>query len=439
MTALPEAFLQRMREQLGPEYPDFLHSYEAPFRRGIRLNPLKPCDEKPDGVLPPVTWEPTGYLLDGASAAGAVPLHEAGAWYLQEPGAMLPAAVLDARPGERVLDLCAAPGGKATQSALRMAGHGLLIANEPVPKRAQVLSANIERMGIVHAAVVSALPDALAKRWPGFFDAVQVDAPCSGEGMFRRHPETVAEWTPDAPERCAARQADILDAAAAMVRPGGRLVYSTCTFNRAENEDTVAAFLARHPDFRLKPFSLPGADAPEGMLTCWPHRMPTEGQFTALLVREGTEEASKARTQRAFPAPDRQRLRLWRDFAPEGSPEPNAAMGDVLLRVPEELPPLDGLKVLRCGLKLGEARGKLFLPDHAWAMAAERPAFPTIPIHGEEALRWLRGEELSAPENLRGWALPTLNGLALGWGKASGGALKNHYPKGLRRSDLRLG
>ena len=439
MTALPEAFLQRMAARLGPEYPDFLHSYEEPYRRGIRLNPLKPCGTVPRGLLEAVPWEPTGRQLDADSAAGAEPLHEAGAWYLQEPGAMLPAAVLDARPGERVLDLCAAPGGKATQSALRMAGRGLLVANEPVPKRAQVLSANIERMGIVNAVVVSALPDALAARWPGFFDAVQADAPCSGEGMFRRHPETADEWSPDAPERCAARQAAILDAAAAMVRPGGRLVYSTCTFNRTENEDTVEAFLAGHPDFRLKPFALPGAEAPQGMLTCWPHRMPTEGQFTALLVREGGEKSAPAAPRRTPAAPDRQQLKLWRDFAPHGAPEPNAAMGEALLRVPEELPPLDGLKVLRCGLKLGAIRGRLFLPDHAWAMAAEQPAFPAVPLDGEEALRWLRGEELPVSESLRGWALPVVDGLALGWGKASGGALKNHYPKGLRRSDLRLG
>ena len=210
--ALPQTFLERMAAQLGEELPAFLHSYTEPYCRGIRLNPLKPTAKEfwPEGVLEPVPWEPSAHYLTVESDAGTDVLHEAGGWYLQEPSAMAAVAALNPQPGERVLDLCAAPGGKSTQIAGRMRGQGLLISNEPVPKRAAILARNMERMGVMNALTVSALPDVLAARWPEAFDAVLVDAPCSGEGMFRRHPETRAEWTADSPAGCAKRQREIL-------------------------------------------------------------------------------------------------------------------------------------------------------------------------------------------------------------------------------------
>ena len=287
MTELPQAFLSQMAAQLKGEMAAFLRTYDEPYQRGLRVNPWKRPPNLPDDCGDSVLWEENGYYLALDSTAGVDVLHEAGAWYLQEPSAMLPAAVLNAQPGEHVLDLCAAPGGKSTQSGLRMGGEGVLVCNEPVWERAKILSQNIERMGIPNALVVSAYPDQLAQRWPESFDAIQVDAPCSGEGMFRRHPETRAEWSPESPAGCAKRQAEILDRAAEMLRPGGRMVYSTCTMNRTENEDTVDAFLSRHADFSAEAFSLPGADAPDGMLTCYPHRMRGEGHFVALLRKHG--------------------------------------------------------------------------------------------------------------------------------------------------------
>lgn len=348
---------------------------------------------------------------------------------------MLPAAVLNPQPGEQVLDLCAAPGGKTTQLALRMAGQGLLVANEPVPKRAQVLSRNVERMGIVNALVVSALPAQLAERWPGGFDAVQVDAPCSGEGMFRRHPETMAEWTADAPAGCARRQAEILDGAAALVRPGGRIVYSTCTLNPTENEHTVEAFCTRHPEFTLKPFSLPGADATSGMLTCYPHRMRGEGHFVALLQREGDDPA-RLDAGASLPRADRQAMQALQAFAPH-APQPTAMLGDTLVHLPG-CPDVRGLRVLRAGLHLGQMKGKTFMPDHAWAMACMPPDMPRVPLTAAQAARYQAGETIDMPDAPRGFVLPTLEGLALGWGKVSDGMMKNHYPKGLRRSPAHL-
>ena len=432
MNTLPRQFVENMAGRLGDELPAFLRSYEEPYLRGIRLNPLKAVEAAalPEGIGEPVPWEPFGCYLAMDSDAGATPLHEAGAFYLQEPSAMLPAAVLNPQPGERVLDLCAAPGGKSTQLGLRMAGQGLLVCNEPVPKRAQVLARNVERMGLTNALVVCAMPRQLADRWPEGFDAIQVDAPCSGEGMFRRHPETRAEWTAESPAGCARRQAEILDCAAEMVRPGGRIVYSTCTMNAVENEDTVAAFCQRHPDFSPEAFSLPGADAPEGMLTCYPHRMKGEGHFVALLRRAGEGTASAA-ADASLSRPDKQQLKALRDFAPD-APVPTALLGDTLVCLPD-CPDVKGLKVLRVGLHLGQMKGKVFQPDHAWAVSVCPPALPHLPLTEEQARRYQAGEVLDAPEGLRGFVLPTLAGLPLGWGKVSDGMMKNHYPKGLRR------
>ena len=431
MNELPQAFVNRMKALLQDEAAAFLRSYDEPYQRGLRVNPMKPVDaDLIPGLLDAVPWETSGYYLSQESNAGALPLHEAGAYYLQEPSAMLPAAVLDPQPGETVLDLCAAPGGKSTQLALRMRGEGLLVCNEPVPKRAQILSRNVERMGITNALVVSSLPAPLAKRWPEGFNAIQVDAPCSGEGMFRRHPETRDEWSEDSPAGCAKRQAEILDCAAEMLRPGGRLVYSTCTLNAVENEDTVAAFCQRHPDFELAAFDLPGASAPTGMLTCYPHRMRGEGHFVALLRRKG-EGVAQLPLDASLPKPDKALVKALQVFAPE-APMPTAILGDTLVYLPG-CPDVRGLKVLRVGLHLGAMKGKVFLPDHAWAVSTAAPDVPQVPLTEEEARRYQAGETIAVPDGLRGFVLPTLAGLPLGWGKVSDGVMKNHYPKGLRR------
>ena len=428
MTALPQAFLERMQAQLGEEFPAFLASYNEPYARGIRFNPLKPCSAALDGLGDPVPWEPEGRYLSLTSPAGKLALHEAGAYYLQEPSAMLPVAVLDPHPGERVLDLCAAPGGKSTQIAARMAGQGLLVCNEPVFKRAQVLAQNVERMGVINALVVSALPRQLADRWAGGFDAVLVDAPCSGEGMFRRHPETREEWSAESPTGCAKRQAEILDAAARLVRPGGRLVYATCTLNPTENEETVTRFCERNPAFSPQAWRVPGAEAPEGMLTCFPHRMRGEGQFAALLTRDGDAEAELA-TDQSLKVPEKAMLQALREFSPD-APKPTALLGDTMVCLPD-CPDLRGVKALRVGLHLGSTKGKVFRPDHAWAVSMRPPEVSRVALNEAQARAYLAGETI--PAEGHGWVLAAFAGLALGWGKISDGVLKNHYPKELRK------
>jgi 16S rRNA C967 or C1407 C5-methylase (RsmB/RsmF family)/NOL1/NOP2/fmu family ribosome biogenesis protein len=439
MTELPQAFVFQMAAQLKGETAAFLHTYEEPYQRGIRMNPYKKASNLPEGCLEKVPWEENGFYLSTESTAGSDVLHDAGAWYIQEPSAMIPAAVLNAQPGEHILDLCAAPGGKATQSGLRMRGQGMIICNEPVWERAKVLSQNIERMGIPNALVVSAYPEQLAARWPEAFDAIQVDAPCSGEGMFRRHPETRDEWTADSPVRCAKRQADILHQASIMLRPGGRLVYSTCTMNRTENEDTVDTFLSVHPEFELVPFSLPGIDAPDGMKTCYPHQIKGEGHFVALLHKKGPSERIWHAAV-SLKQPSKEAMKLLHDFCPEQAA--NIAWKNEIRQrnqkdEPEKLcflpdiPDCTGIRIARCGLTLGSVQKGIFAPDHAWAMSIFPPDCPQIALTKEQAQAYQRGETISADG--KGWALACYDGIALGWGKLSEGIMKNHYPKGLRR------
>ena len=257
---LPQGFPERMLHLLGEaEFAEFLASYERPRSAGLRLNPRKPL---PDGASLPfceaqVPWEPNGYYVCEGSRPGLHPWHDAGAYYLQEPSAMAPARLLDAQPGERVLDLCAAPGGKTTQLAAAMQGRGLLVCNEIHPRRAQVLASNIERLGIPNALVLSEHPAKLAQRFPGYFDRILVDAPCSGEGMFRKEEAAVTDWSEATVAMCAARQQEILASAAEMLAPGGRLVYSTCTFSPEENEGVISAFLHAHPAFSVEPVEAP--------------------------------------------------------------------------------------------------------------------------------------------------------------------------------------
>ena len=429
----PQAFLQRMKKQLGTAYPDFLRALDEPPFRGLRLQVLKTpqTDFWPWEHALQVPWEPNGRYLAADDPAGVTGFHEAGAFYLQEPSAMLPARMLAARPGETVLDLCAAPGGKSTQIAVGLQGKGLLVANEIVPKRAMILSRNIERLGIPNALVVSSPADELARRWPEGFDAVMVDAPCSGEGMFRRDAAAVSQWREEMAAGCVKRQREILAAAAELVRPGGRMVYATCTWNPAENEENIDWFLQKFPFFRLEPFDLPGVDGSGGFVTCYPHCLQGEGQFAALLRRDGNGEAHLP-ANRDLPQPARQERQLIEGlFA--GRYTPARRLGTTLVTAPF-LPDTEGLKVLRAGLHLGEIRSGLAFPDHAAAVAFGTPAAQVHICSDSEAEAFFAGQTIPGGE--KGWTVAVWRGLALGWAKGSGGVLKNHYPKGLRNTRI---
>ena len=397
----------------------------------LRFNPLKGAAVELPFVKAPVPWEPMGFYYDIESRPGLHPYHEAGVYYLQEASAMAPVALLDPQPGERVCDLCAAPGGKSTQIAGRMQGQGFLLCNEYSPKRAKVLSRNIERLGVANALVTNETVDALAKRLPGFFHRVLIDAPCSGEGMFRKEEAAVTDWSEETVAMCAARQRDILNAGAKLVRPGGRLVYSTCTFAPEENEEAVKAFLEENPDFCPEAVSAPWfTPAGEGMFRLWPHKLLGEGHFAAVLRRKGDEEVPEV-------PHDRQSLpKQWTEFAkelditlPEGKP---VLFGQSLYWAPAQMPDIHRMKVLRPGLELGIVKKDRFEPAHALALWLKTcKNVISFPVDSQEMEHYLHGDVV--PCDRKGWTLVQVDGYAIGWGKGDKTVLKNHYPKGLRR------
>ncbi len=428
---LPEAFLTRMKHQLGEDYPAFMQSFQRPRAVALRMNPLKGTAPQLPFVGNSVPWEPQGYYYDPDSRPGLHPYHEAGVYYLQEASAMAPVALLDPQPGEKILDLCSAPGGKSTQIAGRLMGQGLLICNEYSAARAKILSRNIERLGVANAIVTNETTQTLAKRLPGFFDRVLVDAPCSGEGMFRKEEAAVTDWSQETVEMCTRRQAEILDCAAAMLRPGGRLVYSTCTFAPEEDEQAVEAFLLRHPEFAPEEVSAPWfVSSGKGMYRMWPHKLLGEGHFAATLRKlEGEETEVTCQSGEKLPA-------TWQNFAkdtciqlPRGSA---TTFGNRLFWMPEGTPSLKGLRVLRPGLELGEQKKDRLEPAHALALWLKDCANTvSYPADSQQMKQYMHGDVL--PTDKKGWCLVMTDNYSIGWGKGDGKQLKNHYPKGLRR------
>ena len=428
---LPLEFLHRMEKLLGAEYPAFLESLERPRAVALRFNPLKGAMPGLPFVGGNVPWEENGYYYAPNARPGLHPYHEAGVYYLQEASAMSAVRLLDPQPGEKVCDLCAAPGGKSTQIAGRMAGEGFLLCNEWSPKRAKILSQNIERLGIANALVTNEHPERLAASYPGFFDRVLVDAPCSGEGMFRKEEAAVTDWSEDTVSMCAVRQQEILHSAATLVRPGGRLVYSTCTFAPEENEETVEAFLNGHPEFEREDICAPWfQNTGTGMFRLWPHKLLGEGHFVAVLRKAGGDEGSvSAEKGQNLPGE-------WKVFAQEMGitlPKGKAVVfGETVYWAPEEMPSLRGIKVLRPGLELGEARKGRFVPAHALALwLRDAKQTECFPADSKEIAAFLHGE--TVPSQKLGWCLLQVDGYSIGWGKGDGRMLKNHYPKGLRR------
>ena len=428
---LPEAFLDRMKHQLDDEYEDFLRSLERPRAVALRFNPLKGTAPELPFVQQPVPWEPEGFYYDPASRPGLHVYHEAGVYYLQEASAMAPVALLDPQPGERVCDLCSAPGGKTTQIAGRMLGKGFLLCNEWSPKRAKILSQNIERMGVANALVTNEDTSVLAKRFAGSFDKVLIDAPCSGEGMFRKEEAAVTDWSIETVQMCARRQAEILHNGAQLVRPGGRLVYSTCTFAPEEDELAVAAFLENHPEFEPEiikaPWFVPGEN---GSHRLWPHKLLGEGHFAAVLRKKGDKEAEFT------PVSGGKLPKEWVQFAKDLQielPAGQAVMfGDTLYWAPEGMPDIARLRVLRAGLELGTVKKGRFEPAHALALWLKSCAnVQNYEPDSAEMAKYIHGDVV--PSSIRGWCLVTAGGYSIGWSKGDGNVLKNHYPKGLRR------
>jgi 16S rRNA C967 or C1407 C5-methylase (RsmB/RsmF family)/NOL1/NOP2/fmu family ribosome biogenesis protein len=479
---LPLAFMARMAALLDEEFPSFLAALSRPPLSGLRVNTLKLTPAQLAALVPwqlePVPWCNTGFLLPQTNTAGTYPFHDAGLYYLQEPSTMAVATLLAPQPGERVLDLCASPGGKATHSAALMGGQGVLVANEIEHGRADVLARNLERWGARHAVILNETPERLAERWPASFDRVLVDAPCSGEGMFRKSEQARLHWSEAHVAGCALRQGDILDAAARLVRPGGRLVYATCTFAPEENEGALWKFLQRRPDFELEEppplvglapghpewrawpqaelaavvrsvFAQQDAGVTEHAATTlqrtvrlWPHKVAGEGHFIALLRRAGDEPGQGWRSPAPAELTSQERAALqafWAEMIDLPLPErltlrPHDAQIAAVYALTPDAPDVRGLRAVRPGWHLGTLRKGRFVPAHALALGLRAENVRQRldePVGSELIASFLHGATLEAP-GPDGWLLVCVAGFPLGWGKRSGGVVKNHYPKGLR-------
>lgn len=496
---LPEAFCKRMQELLGEEAEEFFSSYENEREYGLRYNPLKfksrevfeeKQEREPGWKLSPVPWCVGGYYYKPQDMPGRHPWHEAGAYYIQEPSAMSAVELLDIVPGAKICDLCAAPGGKTTQIAGKMQGQGLLVSNEFYGNRAKILSQNVERMGIANTVVLNESTEHLAQVFPEFFDRILVDAPCSGEGMFRKESETVQEWSPENVKLCAARQQEILNHAAKMLKPGGVLVYSTCTFAPEENEQCIRQFLDCHPEFSVEASEIGEKYFSHGQpewadLECgsiekdawseeiaksyrlWPQKLRGEGHFAARLRKVGMSgECGNASEEKFIEkrkvgrknTKDKEAAGLELAVADFREFQKQALQIDVeerllgryvlfseqLYLLPEEMMELKGLKVVRAGLHLGTCKKNRFEPSHALALylhpedVKQSVELSTLSGKSEdvavrgEAVKYLHGESISGGGEQKGWTLVCVDGLSLGWGKAVNGVVKNHYPKGLR-------
>jgi NOL1/NOP2/sun family putative RNA methylase len=443
-----------MSHFLGDEFPAFAESLNASPRSGLRVNTLKLTQEQFHRITPfvlgeQIPWAPSAFLMEGEEKPGKHPYHRAGLYYLQDPSAMSPAELLAPQPGERVLDLAAAPGGKTTHLAALMQGRGLLVANEIKTKRVGHLAQNVERWGAGNVAVTNETPENLADHFGAYFDRVLVDAPCSGEGMFRKDMGARADWSLEMVQGCAARQGNILRVAGKLVKPGGFLLYSTCTFAPEENEGAIAGFLGEFLDFEVavlprypgfiagRPDWLGDAVASHlaGAVRLFPHRVEGEGHFACLLRRkagEARERVSETRLARL----SRDQTVYWQDFCSkllrvDWDDDRLRVVGDRLYYIPFDMPDLGRMRVVHPGVWLGVFKKDRFEPAHPLALYLKPDEIlkaVSLPADSPELAAYLRGE--SIPADVTGWAVVCVDGFPLGWGKGVQGMLKNHYPRG---------
>lgn len=473
MADLPQSFLDSMKEILGEDYEAFLAGFDGQRQYGLRVNTLKMNLEEFERIAPfhlkKVPWISNGYFYEAEDAPAKHPFYSAGLYYLQEPSAMTPASRLKVQPGERVLDLCAAPGGKATELGAALQGEGLLVANDINTARARALLRNLELFGISNSFVTNEPPHVLAERFPEFFHKIMVDAPCSGEGMFRKNPAVVDSWQEKGPEYFSKLQREIIVQAADMLLPGGMMFYSTCTFSPLENEKTITHLLKERPDMEVIPMedyegfaegltSYRGEVFDESCKLCrriWPHKMSGEGHFMALLHKKsGTQQQVQQTVLQSS---------IWWEKCKGLNKEQKAAAedffshvniaydgkridvrGDNLYYLPAPKYDGRGLHFLRNGLFMGEFKKKRFEPSQPFALALHAQDFDQVldfPADDERLSRYLRGETLDVSDLIagekkrKGWQLVMVAGHPLGFGKLVNNNLKNKYPAGWRKNN----
>lgn len=471
---IPAAFQERMAGLLGDEYPSFLSSLQQPAITGLRVNTLKisatDFQTKSPWKMRPVSWCPAGFILpddildESTPRPGKHPYHSAGLYYLQEPAAMAAAEILAPQPGERVLDLAAAPGGKATHLAGLMRNSGVFVANEIHPKRFRDLIENLERCGITNSMVTQASPQALVDQFGEYFDRVLLDAPCSGEGMFRKGDVARREWKPNLVRSCATRQSGILESASLLVKVGGHLVYSTCTFSPEENEGVIANFLALHPEFELVTINqltgfsparpewvgLPPSDRLARGIRIWPHLTLSEGHFithlikNSLSMRNNQPLGNKLRfttNKNSITELNPSNLILFNEFCRHNlsisfDPHRLVQVGELIYFLPEPTHELSELTLLHPGWMLGNVTNGRFNPSHALAMGIKGDqAYQKLNLTPDDSRlsAYFLGETI-ANTGENSWILVCTDDFPIGWGKRVNGVIKNYYPHQIRRN-----
>lgn len=457
---LPIVFETKMKEMLGPDYEKYLASFKEEPSQGLRVNTGKLSLEEFKAISPfpltPVPWCTNGFYYDRDDKPAKHPFYYAGLYYIQEPSAMTPASLLPVEEGDRVLDLCAAPGGKSTELAAKLMGTGLLVSNDISNSRAKALLKNLELFGAGNILVTSEPPNVLAGRFPAFFDKILIDAPCSGEGMFRKQNSMIKAWEKNGVDLFVGLQRSILKEAVTMLKPGGKLLYSTCTFSKEENERSIEYLLSLDDALHLEKLPMyPGFDRgrPEWGLTgnedlsrcrrLWPHRIKGEGHFVAMAGKDG------APGEKTVSVPEYGYSRCKLSSEAEAFIKSLSypfdlsrmdAQGDRVFYIPEHMPEVKGLRILRCGLYMGEMKKKRFEPSQALAMFLKAGEFPntiSFPAEDERVIRYLKGEtiELTKQEETDckdGICLICVEGFSLGFGKLSNGTVKNRYLPGWR-------
>ena len=430
MTNLPQQFLDEMKEILGDEFDDFLKSYDEPKTTGLRLNTMKLNKEKLLDLnlfeLSSIPWAEEGYYYDEKiNRPGKNPLHESGAYYLQEPSAMSVVPKLNIEEGDKVLDLCAAPGGKSTYILSKLNNSGLLVSNEINPTRIKALGENLERFGAKNCIITNTDSSNLKKVFKGYFDKIVIDAPCSGQGMFRKDQVAIDDWSFSKVLECQSIQKEIIRDGFEMLKKDGVLVYSTCTFAKEENEDVINDFINEYEE-----------DAELIMMErLWPHKVKGEGHFVAKIRKNSEQDCN---TKKIKVKPLGKELKDYKDFEKKFlniSIEGDFYLkGENLYLLPQDCPDTKKLKVLRNGLHIGTLKKNRFEPSHAlshYLTANDVKNIENLSIDDERAKEYLRGNTINT-EKSRSWVLVAIENIPLGWGKESNGILKNHYPKGLR-------
>ena len=455
---LPIAFEEKMKKLLGEEFSDYIKCYEEPRFYGLRVNTKKITVEKFKEICPfdiqPIPWIENGFYYDGEKVQPAKhPYYFAGLYYLQEPSAMTPANRLPVEPGDKVLDVCAAPGGKATELGAKLKNEGVLIANDISNSRAKGLLKNIEVFGIGNVLVLSEEPGKIENYFQEYFDKILIDAPCSGEGMFRKDKKMVKAWEEHGPEFFAKIQRSIVTQAARMLKPGGMILYSTCTFDPEENEGTIEYLLEQYPEFVIKEMESYEGFA-EGMpevteskseefkktVRIFPHKMHGEGHFLALLQKgEKQEEASvKIKPKRGKKVPEDLET-FFKDVNWDVDFHRLEIHTERVYYMPKNLPDVKGIRFLRTGLYLGDVKKNRFEPSQAFAMCLKKEEYAhtiSLSVEDERVAKYLKGETIEVDDLVsskeKGWQLICVEEYPLGWGKLSNGTLKNKYLPGWR-------